>query len=167
MPGDTDMAAVRARRETLVRAHMADENDLDFVKVLSTFPHPRYEIVPTGAVYDGNDEVNAYYSDSRAAFPDQRNEIIALRHADDTVVVEFWLRGTHLGPFRGLPPTGNAFECRMTAFFIFEGDRLVCERVYFDSMTMLRQLLKGISWKSPSGLITLMKMLRGVRKGLA
>ena len=24
--------------------------------------------------------------------------------------------------------------------FVFEGDRLVCERVYFDSSTILRQL---------------------------
>jgi hypothetical protein len=28
----------------------------------------------------------------------------------------------------------------MTAFFIFEGADLVCERVYFDSATILRQL---------------------------
>jgi hypothetical protein len=28
----------------------------------------------------------------------------------------------------------------MTAFFIFEGEGLVCERVYFDSATILRQL---------------------------
>jgi hypothetical protein len=28
----------------------------------------------------------------------------------------------------------------MTAFFIFEGTGLVCERVYFDSATILRQL---------------------------
>jgi hypothetical protein len=28
----------------------------------------------------------------------------------------------------------------MTAFFIFEGDRIVCERVYFDQMTLMRQL---------------------------
>jgi hypothetical protein len=32
----------------------------------------------------------------------------------------------------------------MNAFFIFEGDRLVCERVYFDTLTMLRQLLAGV-----------------------
>ena len=27
----------------------------------------------------------------------------------------------------------------MTAFFFFEGDRIVCERVYFDSATILRR----------------------------
>jgi hypothetical protein len=32
----------------------------------------------------------------------------------------------------------------MNAFFIFEGDRLVCERVYFDTLTMRRQLLAGV-----------------------
>jgi len=40
-------------REALVRAHMEDENQLDFEAVLRTFPHPRYEIIPTGAVYEG------------------------------------------------------------------------------------------------------------------
>ena len=40
----------------------------------------------------------------------------------------------------GIEPTGKTFKCRMTAFFIFEGPDLVCERVYFDSATILRQL---------------------------
>lgn len=157
----TEQEAIRACREEIVRHHMLDENSHDFDKVLATFPHPHYEIIPTGAVYDGVDEVSAYYEDSRTAFPDQRNELIALRHTDDAVNVEFWLRGTHLGQFRGMPPTGNSFEVRMTAFFIFEGDRLVCERVYFDALTMLRQLLKG------AGPIKLVRTLLGMRKGLA
>jgi hypothetical protein len=50
------------------------------------------------------------------------------------------LYGTHLGPFRGLPPTGRSFEMRFCAMFVFEEDRLVCERVYFDANTVLRQL---------------------------
>ena len=75
-----------------------------------------------------------------AAFPDQRNELIALHHADDAVIAEFWLLGTHRGPLGGLEPTGRSFRCRMAAFFVFEGARLVCERVYFDPGTILRQL---------------------------
>jgi ketosteroid isomerase-like protein len=39
-----------------------------------------------------------------------------------------------------MEPTGRAFTCRMVALFIFDGDRIVCERVYFDSATILRQL---------------------------
>ena len=56
------------------------------------------------------------------------------------VIAEFWLRGTHEGSFRGLPATGRSFECRMAALFLFDEDRLVCERVYFDAGTILRQL---------------------------
>jgi hypothetical protein len=63
-----------------------------------------------------------------------------MHHADDAVIVEFDLMGTHLGSFRGLPATGRSFECRSLAVFVFEEDRLVCERAYFDSATILRQL---------------------------
>lgn len=53
---------------------------------------------------------------------------------------------------RSLPATGPAFRCRMAAFFLFDEDRLVCERVYFDSATTLRQL--GVAhepFRSPAG----------------
>jgi steroid delta-isomerase-like uncharacterized protein len=131
---------LRERREQLVREHMESENTHDFDVTLETFEHPRYEIVPTGEVYDGADEVNRYYQETRAAFPDQRNELIAMYHSDDAVIIEFWLRGTHQGELRGMPPTGKSFECKVVAFFLFEEERLVCERVYFDAATILTQL---------------------------
>ena len=133
-------AAMRRKREEIVVEHMESENRHDFDTTLETFEHPRYELIPNGDVHDGATEVADYYRETRAAFPDQRNELISLRHADDAVIVEFDLLGTHGGALRGLPPTGREFRCRMTAFFIFDGDRIVCERVYFDQLTILRQL---------------------------
>jgi len=150
MNATTDL---QARRERLVLDHFADETRQDFDAVLGTFPHPHYELIPSGEVHDGIADVRQYYIDTRRAFPDQRHEIIQLRHADDSVIVEFWLLGTHLGPLKGIPPTGNSFRCRMNAFFIFEGDRLVCERVYFDTLTMLRQLLAGVPAQAVAGLM--------------
>jgi steroid delta-isomerase-like uncharacterized protein len=84
--------------------------------------------------------VALYFEETRTAFPDQENEVIAIHHADNAVMVEALVRGTHLGPLRGLPPTGRRWEMRFLAMFIFEEDGLVCERVYFDSSTVLRQL---------------------------
>ena len=133
-------ATVRETRERIVREHMESENRHEFDVTLGTFDHPRYEIVPTGDVFDGEEEVARYYAETRAAFPDQRNRLIELHHADDAVLAEFELLGTHEGPFRGIPPTGRAFTCRCLAVFEFEEDRLVCERVYFDTATILRQL---------------------------
>ena len=133
-------ADLRARRAAVVREHMESENRHEFDVTLATFDHPRYEIVPTGDVYDGAEEVARYFAETRTAFPDQRNELIELYQADDAVIVEFDLLGTHLGPFRGLPATGRAFTCRTLAVFVFAGDRITCERVYFDAATILRQL---------------------------
>jgi len=133
-------ADIRAARDTVIREHMDSENRLDFDVAIATFDHPRYELVGTGQVFDGEEQVRGYYAASRAAFPDQRNEIHTLRHADDAVVVEFDLLGTHLGRFAGFDPTGRTFRCRMAAIFEFDGDRIVCERIYFDSVTILRQL---------------------------
>jgi steroid delta-isomerase-like uncharacterized protein len=126
-------------REEIVRRHMEAENVHDFDAVIGTFQHPRYELVGTGHVHDGEAAVRAYFRESRSAFPDQRNELIALHHAEDAVIVEFWLLGTHRGALGGLAPTGREFRCRMTAFFLFEDTGLVCERVYFDSASILRQ----------------------------
>src|ERR687893_3242277 len=111
---------LRQRREAIVREHMESENRHDFDTTISTFEHPRYELVPTGDVFDGEQAVRDYFAESRAAFPDQRNELIALHHADDAVIVEFDLLGTHLGPLRALAPTGRSFRARMTAFFLFD-----------------------------------------------
>mgnify|MGYP000511513135 CR=1 FL=1 len=131
---------LRRAREATVRRHMESENALDFATTLATFKHPRYELIGTGESHDGAEAVMAYFHAGRAAFPDQRNELIELHHADDAVIAEFWLLGTHLGPLMGFEPTGRTFRCRMAAFFVFEGAGLVCERVYFDTATILRQL---------------------------
>ena len=133
---------LRERRLEVVRRHMQSENELDFATTMSTFEHPRYELVATGQVYDGPDEVAEYYRTSRAAFPDQRNDGVVLTYAEDAVVAEFDLHGTHLGQLGGLAPTGRTFRCRMCALFLFPpgSDRIIGERVYFDQGTILRQL---------------------------
>jgi len=133
-------AALREKREEIVVEHMESENRHEFDVTLDTFDHPRYELIGTGDVYDGPEEVAAYFEETRTAFPDQRNELIAMHHSDDAVIVEAMLYGTHGGSFRGLPATGRKFEMRFCALFLFEEDRLVCERVYFDAGTILRQL---------------------------
>jgi steroid delta-isomerase-like uncharacterized protein len=143
-------AAVRRKREAIVHEHMESENRHEFDVTLETFHHPRYELVATDEVHDGPEEVAAYFAETRRAFPDQRNELLALHHAEEAVLVEAVIRGTHKGPLRSLPPTGREFELPILAMFVFEGDdKLVCERVYFDQLTVLRQL--GVA-RDPTGL---------------
>lgn len=132
--------SLREEREAIVRRHMEAENVHDFDAVIETFAQPRYELIATGQVHDGEEAVREYFRTTRSAFPDQRNELIALHPSTDAVIAEFWLLGTHRGELAGIEPTGKEFRCRCCALFIFEGLDLVCERVYFDTATILRQL---------------------------
>ena len=141
---------LRRAREELVIEHMETENRHEYDATIKTFHHPRYELIGTGEVHDGPEQVAKYFEDTRRAFPDQRNELLALHHSDDAVLVEAVIRGTHRGPLRSLPPTGRSFELPILTMFVFEEDKLVCERVYFDQLTVLRQL--GIA-REPTSLI--------------
>ncbi|NMO04757.1 ester cyclase [Gordonia sp. TBRC 11910] len=157
-------ADVLRAREKLVLDHFHDEVVQDWDATLSTFPHPHYELVAQMVVHDGDVEVRKYYDDTRVAFPDQDHEIIEFRHSVDAVIVEFWLLGTHLGPLGGvIPATGSTHRTRMTAYFVFDADEnLVAERIYFDQLTILKQLLAGIDKRSLKGLLTLGRVLKGV-----
>jgi len=67
---DSDL---RARRLGVLQEHFESEVAQQFEITLATFNgHPRYEIMPTGAVYDGAEDVMNYHVTQRTAFPDQR-----------------------------------------------------------------------------------------------
>ena len=150
-------------REKLVLDHFQDEVIQDWDATLSTFPHPHYELIAQMLVHDGGDEVRKYYHDTRIAFPDQNHELIAFRHSHDAVIVEFWLLGTHTGPLGKIPPTGSKHRTRMTAYFIFDEDEnLVTERVYFDQLTILKQLVGGLNKRNPRDLLKLGQAAIGV-----
>jgi len=127
---------------------MALEITHDWDGVIATFDHPRYELLGPGTVFDGEEAVRGYFAASRTPFPDQGNEVISIAADDatDTVLVEFWLTGTHLGPLL-LPSgiveaTGKAFRIRMAASFEFApgSDKIVCERPYYDQSAVLKAL---------------------------
>jgi steroid delta-isomerase-like uncharacterized protein len=136
-----DDAALDVARAAVVREHMASENRLDFDATIATFSHPRYELIATGEVFDGEAEVRRYFTETRTAFPDQRNRLLALHPSDDSVIVEFILEGTHLGPLRGLPPTGRAFATQLTAIFLFAPGSDRIETALAHPLTIGRALL--------------------------
>jgi hypothetical protein len=56
------------------------------------------------------------------------------------VIGETRLQGTHMRTFRGLPPTGRRIDMPLVAIFVFDGPDLLCERVYWDRLTLFIQL---------------------------
>jgi steroid delta-isomerase-like uncharacterized protein len=139
-----DDDALRRRRRAVLVEHFESETDQEFDRTLATFDgHPRYEIMATGQVFDGADEVMGYYRTTRTAFPDQRHDNVRFHVASDVTVAEFDLLGTNLGEFYGLAPTGRPFRVPVIAVFFFDGDRIVNERVYFDAASLVNQIGHG------------------------
>lgn len=129
---------LQQRREQVILEHMRSENEQRFDDTIATFAHPRYELMATGEVFDGEEEVREYYRAGRELVPDQTNELIAMYHSEDGVGIEMWLRGT---PQRDDVEGARGFEIRMAAFFDFDGDKIVCERAYWDRQTVFDQVL--------------------------
>ncbi|MDQ2587417.1 nuclear transport factor 2 family protein [Saccharothrix yanglingensis] len=123
----TASKALRALREAIVLELLDSENEHEFDTAVGAFDHPRCEVVSTGQVFEGREEVAGYYARVLRAVPDRRSTLVALHHADDAAIAELEVEGTYLG---GGQPAGRPFRVRTTAFFLFDGARLVGQRLY-------------------------------------
>ena len=133
-------ASLRQLREATVLEHMEAENAHDFDRCIAAFAHPRYEIVATGEIWDGHTGVNALLKENKTGFSDFQFHPEHMHHSDDAVIVEGRFKGTHDGSWRGLPATGRTVDFPLIIVFLFEQDRMVCERTYFNIGTPLAQL---------------------------
>ena len=136
-----DMANLEARMRT-VDEHIACENRHDLEGLLRSFgASARYDDEPWNERHEGPDAVRTYYETILRAMPDLHIDVRRRYAADDTVILEVVLSGTHLGPWRGMPATGRRVSFPLCAFFTFEDDdRLAGERIYYDRATILRQI---------------------------
>jgi predicted ester cyclase len=80
------------------------------------------------------------------AFPDLRFEVHAVTSSTDVAAVHATLRGTHLGPWKGLAPTGRTIEVEHMFFFRFDGQRITDVWELLDR-SLLAEQLEG---RSPS-----------------
>jgi steroid delta-isomerase-like uncharacterized protein len=84
--------------------------------------------------------VRMLFAALREAFPDLAVDISEQIAEDDKVVTRKTFRGTHGGPFLGVPPTGARVEFEVIDILTLR-DRKICEhRVVVDKLGLLRQL---------------------------
>ena len=136
-------AGRRQLREQTVLAHLEAENRQDVAATLATFkPGAARTELPGGEVADGPDAVAATYRELFTALPDMHFDIKpgTLCHHGDCVISETRVHGIHRGPFRGLPATGRRVDLPIVFVFQFDGTDLLCERAYYDRLTLFIQL---------------------------
>jgi len=131
----------RSARIAIVEQHIRLENNHDLEGVLRTFGETaRYDDEPWGEHYKGRDGVRQFYEQLMKALPNLEIEVQRRHVAEDAVIVEVMIRGTHLGGWRGLLATGRRVEFPLCGIYTFDtDDRLAGEKIY-DRGMVLRQL---------------------------
>lgn len=133
---------VRSRRLATVEEHVRLENAHDLEGVIQTFGEiARYDDEPWDKHYEGREQVRQFYEQLMAAMPDLSIEVIRRHVAEEAVILEVVIRGTHLGAWRGLPATGRRVQFQLCGVYTFSSDdRLAGEKIYYDRAMILRQL---------------------------
>ena len=176
LPQDQLQQNRRARIE-IVDQHVRMENAHDLDGVLATFGKlAHYDDSPWNELHEGREGVRNFYAELMRVVPDLSIEIVRRHVADETVLLEVMVRGTHLGTWRGLPATGRRVEFPVCGVYSFNEDNsLAGEKIYYDRATVLRQLGVFHEPETPLGRITMMlthpitiarALLRGFRGGL-
>jgi predicted ester cyclase len=73
-------------------------------------------------------------------FPNFTVDIDKTYHPEDTAILEIRMKGTTLGDWVGLKAAGRSMDIPVVCIFEFDGDRLLCGKVYFDMATLVNQL---------------------------
>jgi steroid delta-isomerase-like uncharacterized protein len=98
------------------------------------------DLVPVG-VLRGSAEIKEFFDGLFAAIPDLETTYEIAAASDNTVAVEWRMRGTHTGgAFQDIEPTGKAVEFRGIDVMRIENDRIAHNTAYYDAMDFSRQL---------------------------
>lgn len=115
--------------------HSKAEDARDLQGLLETLaPDCVYEIVPTGQRWEGHDGARAFYLSFLGAFPDVRFDMTDIVIGPQGVFEVTTMRGTHRGPWAGMPPTERRVALQIVIHFPWNPTRLkfAGERIYFD-----------------------------------
>lgn len=94
---------------------------------------------PEGGIH-GREAVETHIRELHEAFPDQRHTIDDVVAADEIVMTEWTLTGTHEGTYLGVPPTERGMELKgMGKTRIVDG-KVREDRLYYDRQEMFEQL---------------------------
>ena len=134
--------------KAIVQRFIAEVWNADNLAAVDELVHPDYALEGIGR---GPDAVRSNVAAYRAAFPDLAWTIEQMVAEGDWVAVRLTLRGTHLGPLGGIPPTGKRVAMKEMVFWRVTGDRLRAVWSVGDALGLRIQLgaLPPESWQQP------------------
>jgi carboxymethylenebutenolidase len=134
--------------EKLWEEHLAGEfNTKDVEATLATMTDDAsVDHVPVHSGGCGKEALRAFYRDNFIpSWPDDTEQIPINRViGDGQLVDEIRTRFTHSRPMEwflpGVAPTHKAVDIDIIVVVQFRGDKITCERIYWDQATVLRQV---------------------------
>jgi steroid delta-isomerase-like uncharacterized protein len=85
-------------------------------------------------------EVRVFLRKLFTAFPDLNFEVTYKIARGDNVAEQWFIRGTHLGTFMGIPPTARPVEIPGMSMAELRDGRFVSDHFYFDALGVLRDM---------------------------
>ena len=128
------------RNEATVRRFLMDVVNGGCMHLLTGMVAPDYVGHDPRGDHYGPEGLRIVVADYRSAVPDLSVTVEDLVAQGNKVVYRFLLRGTHTGPFLGLPPTGRPVSAGGVAIERLAGGKLAESWVYLDALNLLRQL---------------------------
>ena len=116
------------------KAHSIAEDARDIPGLISTLtPDCRYEVVGTGAVWEGHEGARRFYTELLTAFPDIHFQLQNIVIGPQGVWEEAHVTGTHRGDWLDMPATGEPVEFTVLILFPWDPERQKFrgERVHF------------------------------------
>ena len=90
--------------------------------------------------YRGKSEVRVFLRKLFVAFPDLNFEVTYKIARGDNVAEQWFIRGTHLGTFMGIPATRRRVEIPGMSMAELREGKFVSDHFYFDALGVLRDM---------------------------
>ena len=90
--------------------------------------------------YQGKAEVREFLTRLFTAIPDLVFSVDFKIARGDNVSEQWTVKGTHLGPFMGIPPTGRPVEIRALSMVTLREGKFLRDEFYWDTGAVMRQM---------------------------
>src|SRR5471030_684408 len=119
-------------------------DQMDVEKFVSMFSDEGYMLdMASGTKFRGQ-AIGASIAGLASAFPDVHRELLSIYVAENVVIVELAIRGTHKGelhlPSGTLAPTGKVIDVPSCDVFHLENGKIISFHCYNEASVMLQQL---------------------------
>src|SRR3984893_3402538 len=134
-----------SNEEIIRELYVAGEGQgMDTKKFVSMFSEEGYMLdIPSGTKFRGQ-AIGDSIAGLASAFPDVHRELFSIHVAENVVIVELAIRGTHKGelhlPSGTLAPTGKVIDVPSCDVFHLENGKIISFHCYNMPSVMLQQL---------------------------